>query len=474
MLADKPRLLTDPRRPFMTNSTEAALQYLHTHRSRILEDLQDFIRIPSISTNPAAKADMQRAAEWLANQLHHMGISNVQIFPTTGHPVVYGESLDAGIEKPTMLVYGHYDVQPAEPFELWQSPAFEPTQRGDNLYGRGASDMKGQVVATLKAIEALTLTGKLPINIKFMIEGEEEIGSPSLGAFIQEHKALLACDFALNPDTGMIGAEIPTITYGLRGLAYFELRLTGPNHDLHSGIYGGAVHNPAQVLCEVVAGMHDSQGRITLPGFYDKVRSLDASERAALEKLPMGEAFYLEQTGAPALYGEADYSSSERVGARPTLEVNGLLAGFTGEGSKTVLPAKAMVKISMRLVPDQDPEEVHQQLLSYLKQHVPPTVRWELIKMAGGRASITDINFPAIIAISQALEATWGKPPVFRREGGSVPVVDQMQKILGIESVMTGFGLPDDNLHAPNEKIHLPTFYRGIEALVRFIAILGA
>ena len=457
----------------MTGTLNAALQYLQTQHSRFLDELIEIVSIPSISTSPEALPDMQRAAEWMAAQMRSLGMKNVQIMPTKGHPVVYGESLEAGAGKPTMLIYGHYDVQPAEPLDLWKTPPFEPQQRGDNLYGRGASDMKGQVVASLKAIEALARTGKLPINIKLLVEGEEEIGSPSLEAFIKENKHMLACDFALNPDTGMIGAEIPTITYGLRGLAYFELRLRGPQHDLHSGLYGGAVHNPAQVLCELVAGMHDAQGRVTLPGFYDDVRALEEKERAALERLPMDDAFYLQQTGAPALFGEAGYSATERVGARPTLEINGLLSGFTGEGSKTVLPAQAMAKISMRLVPDQDPAKVYQQLISYLKQHAPPTVKWEVSTMAGGPASIADLQMPSVSALSQALEETWGKAPLYRREGGSVPVVAQFQKILGVESVMTGFGLPDDNLHAPNEKIHLPTFYHGIEALVRFIDILG-
>jgi acetylornithine deacetylase/succinyl-diaminopimelate desuccinylase-like protein len=465
----EPLRATTPAKAVYTN----ALQFTQENRGRFLDELKDFIRIPSISTDPAAKADMQRAAEWVAAQLRSLGMKNVHITPTAGHPVVYAESLEAGAQKPTMLVYGHYDVQPAEPLDLWHSPAFEPTERGENLYGRGTSDMKGQVVTVLKAIEALVRTSGLPINVKMMIEGEEEVGSPNLEPFIRENKDMLACDFSLNPDTGMIGADIPTVTYGLRGLAYFEIRLQGPDHDLHSGLYGGAVHNPANVLCDLVAGMHDAQGRITLPGFYDKVRPLTEEEHAATAKLPMDEAFYLQQTGAPALFGEAGYSPNERVGARPTLDVNGLLAGFTGAGSKTVLPAKAMAKISMRLVPDQDPEEVYQQLISYLEKHAPPTVRWEVLKMAGGPASITDLNIPAVVALSQALEATWGKAPMFRRDGGSVPVVAQMHKILGVESVLTGFGLPDDNLHAPDEKIHLPTFFRGIDAMVRFIMICG-
>lgn len=458
----------------MTNDQlPAALEYAQENRDRFLEELIDFVSIPSISTDPGSKPDMQRAAEWVAQQLRYLGMQSVEIFPTQGHPVVYGESLGAGPGKPTVLIYGHYDVQPPEPLELWQSPPFKPTQRGENLYGRGASDMKGQVMVTLKAFESLARSGELPINVKFIIEGEEEIGSPNLDEFITGHKDLLACDFALNPDSGMIGAQTPTITYGLRGLAYFELRISGPDHDLHSGMYGGAVHNPAQVLCDLIASMHDRDGRVTLPGYYDTVRSLSEEERAELARLPMDEDFYMKQTGAPALSGEAGYSPVERVSARPTLEVNGLLSGFTGEGSKTVLPAHAMAKISMRLVPEQDPEAVYQQLLQYLEEHAPPTIKWEVVKMTGSPASIADREIPAVTALSQALEATWGVRPLFRREGGSVPVVAQMQSILGVESVLTGFGLPDDNLHAPNEKIHLPTFFRGIEAITRYFNILG-
>ncbi len=311
--------------------------------------------------------------------------------------------------------------------------------------------------------------GRLPVNLKFLIEGEEEIGSPSLGGFIAGHKELLACDFALNPDSGILSPDLPTITYALRGLAYFEVRLTGPAMDLHSGVFGGSVHNPAQVLCELIAGMHDEQGRVTLPGFYDSVRPLDADERLELRRLPVGDEFFQEATGVPALWGEAGYSAVERVGARPTLEVNGMLSGFTGEGSKTVLPAKAMAKISCRLVPDQDPEAVHQQLLKYLEAHAPKTVRYEVIKMAGSPASISDRHSTATQAIAAAMETVWGRKPVFRREGGSVPVVVQFQTFLGVESVNVGFALPGDNMHAPNEKIHLPTWYRGIDTLVHFI-----
>lgn len=452
---------------------EAALEYARSHHKRFLDDLKEFVSIPSVSTELSAKADMQRAANWVASRLEKLGIEEVTIFPTKGHPVVYGEYLKAGKDKPVVLIYGHYDVQPAEPLELWHTPAFEPTQIGENLYGRGASDMKGQITASLQAIEAIVETGELPVNIKFMIEGEEEIGSPNLEEFIKEHAELLSCSFTLNPDTGMIAPDVPTITYGLRGLAYFELRIYGPSQDLHSGLFGGAVHNPAQVLCELIAGMHDDQGQVTLPGFYDRVLALSPEERAELARLPLNDQFFLAQTGVPKLYGETGYTAIERVGARPTLEVNGFLSGFTGEGSKTVLPSYAMAKISMRLVPNQDPEDVHKQLTSYLVQHAPDTVRWELTKMAGGRASITDLSIPGVKALSQALEETWGVRPVYRREGGSVPVTAQIQEILGAESVLTGFGLPDDNLHAPNEKLHLPTYYRGLEALVRFFCIMG-
>jgi acetylornithine deacetylase/succinyl-diaminopimelate desuccinylase-like protein len=456
----------------MADYRTAALQYAQEHRAPFLEDLKTFVRIPSISTDPESKPAMQRAAEWVAQELRALGMDHVNIYPTKGHPVVYGDLLKAGADKPTVLLYGHYDVQPVEPLELWQSPPFEPEQRGDNLFGRGASDMKGQVIASMKAVEALVHNGGLPLNLKYILEGEEEIGSTNLEGFIASHKELLASDFALNPDAGMIARDMPTITYGLRGMAYFELRVYGPDHDLHSGLFGGTVHNPAQVLCELIAGMHDEQGRITLPGYYDSVVPISAEERAEFAHLPMNAAYYLEQTGAPALFGEAGYSPVERVGGRPTLEVNGLLSGFTGEGSKTVLPAMAMAKISMRLVPNQRPEEVSQQLLEYLEAHAPATIRYEVKEVNSGLPSVTNRNLPAISALSEAMEKVFGKRPVFRREGGSIPVTAQISEILGIDSVLTGFGLPDDNLHAPNEKIHLPTFYRGIDTLIHFFCNL--
>ncbi len=453
----------------MPDPRSAALQYAQENNPRFLAEFKDFLIIPSISTDPEHKTDMDRAAQWVANQFEELALTSVEIFPTQGHPVVYGEIQSDLKEAATILVYGHYDVQPAEPLELWTTDAFDPVQRGENLYSRGASDMKGQVMASVKALESVLSTGKSPINIKFLIEGEEEIGSPNLGQFITNHQELLKCDFALNPDTGMIGAEEPTITYALRGLAYFEVRIDGPDHDLHSGIYGGVVHNPAQALCELIAGMHDENGYVTLPGFYDKVRPLGDEERTQLGRLPMGEDFYLEQTGVAALWGEKDYSPVERVGARPTLEINGIYSGFIGEGSKTVLPAWAMAKISTRLVPDQDPEDVHQQLIRYFEENVPETVSYKIVNLVGSPASTSDRNSVGVQAMQDAMQRVWQKKPLFRREGGSVPVVVLFKDILNIDSVNCGFSLPDDNAHSPNEKIHLPTWNRGIDTLIHFI-----
>jgi acetylornithine deacetylase/succinyl-diaminopimelate desuccinylase-like protein len=452
----------------MTDPRTTAIEFAHANRSRFLAELIDFASIPSISTDPNAKADMQRAAQWVADQLTRLNAQNIQIFPTAGHPVVYGEMRAASANAPTVLVYGHYDVQPVDPLDLWQTGPFSPDIRGENIYARGITDMKGQVMASLKAIESILQAGPLPANLKFMIEGEEEIGSPSLVPFMESHADLLACDFALNPDTGILDPDIPTITYALRGLAYFELRVFGPDHDLHSGTFGGAVLNPAQALCELIAGMHDDQGHITLPGFYDQVRPLAADERDELARLPIDDNFFLRNTGAPALYGEAGYTPVEHVGARPTLEVNGLLSGFTGEGTKTVLPAWAMAKISCRLVPDQTPAEVYQQMLAYLHTNAPAAIRWTLTDMHGGIPSISDRNSVGNQALTRAMESVWGKRPIYKREGGSVPVVTQFQRILGVESVNTGFSLPGDNMHSPNEKLHLPTWYRGIDTFIHF------
>jgi acetylornithine deacetylase/succinyl-diaminopimelate desuccinylase-like protein len=458
----------------MPFDSQPAIQYAHQNRERFLSELRELVAIPSVSTDPEKKSAMKTAADWLVAKLVKLGFENVTIYPTPGHPVVFGEWLKAGPDAPTVLVYGHYDVQPPEPLELWTSDPFKGEVKNEILFGRGSSDMKGQIIACTSAIESILNSGPISVNIKFLLEGEEEIGSPNLAAFMSAHKDLLKSDLALNPDAGMIAPDLPTIVFGLRGLAYFEVRVYGADHDLHSGLFGGIVHNPAQVLCELVAGMHDGQGRVTLPGYYDHVRPLTSEEREELKRLPMTDAYYQAATGAKGLSGENGYSAVERGTARPTLEVNGLLSGFTGAGSKTVLPAWAMAKISMRLVPDQDPAEVHQQLKAYLEQHAPADVRWELIDMAGGRAVITDRNTPATHALEDALETVWGKRPVFKREGGSIPVVVEMQEILGLPSLLTGFAMPDDNAHAPDEKLHLPTWYKGIDALVHFFYNLAA
>lgn len=451
----------------MTDHRQAALEYARQHQAEYLQNLKEFVAIPSVSTLDEHKGDMQRAAEWVCAKLHSMGLENARVMPTTGHPIIYAESLRVP-GKPVVLLYGHYDVQPVDPLALWKSTPFEPEIRNDNLYGRGASDMKGQVLAAFHAIEAIAGTGPLPVNIKVMIEGEEEIGSPSLAAWMLEHKTMLQADFCLNPDSGMIGAEYPTITYGLRGLAGYELRIYGPDRDLHSGMYGGTVHNPAVALAELIAGMHDTNGKITLPGFYDDVLIPDADEREKIAQLPMNEAFFISQTGAPALWGEPDFSPEERVSVRPTLEINGLASGFAGQGFKTVLPALAIAKISCRLVPNQSPAKITESLRAYLEAKAPPTIRWELIEMQGGPAALADLNQPAVKALAAALESVWNQPPFYKREGGSIPVVADMQSTIGIASVITGFGLPDDNLHAPNEKIHIPTWRKGTEALVHF------
>jgi len=455
----------------MGDSMEAvqqALEYARKNDDRFLEELGQIIAIPSVSTSPEHKPDLIRAAEWMAGQLRGLGMEKVQVMPTGGHPAVYGEWMGAGKDRPTVLIYGHYDVQPVDPVDLWQTKPFEAVVKGDLLFGRGTSDMKGQVVATLKAAESIIRTSGMPVNLKWLFEGEEEIGSEHLGDFIQRHSEMLKADICLNPDAGMIAADLPTITYGLRGLCYMELRVYGPDRDLHSGLFGGVVHNPAQALIELVAGMHDKNGKVMLPGFYDKVRKLSKQERANMARLPTNAKYYLKQTGVPALWGEPAFIPAERVGARPTLEVNGLLSGFTGTGSKTVLPAWAMAKISCRLVPDQTPPETFKQTQAYLKLKAPKDIRWELISVHHSGTAITDMDSGGVHAMSKAFKTVWGKKPLFKREGGSIGVVVQLQEYAGVESVLTGFGLPEDNVHSPNERLHLPTWRKGIEALIHF------
>jgi acetylornithine deacetylase/succinyl-diaminopimelate desuccinylase-like protein len=368
----------------------------------------------------------------------------------------------------TVLIYGHYDVQPSDPLDFWETEPFDPIEKNDRLYGRGSSDMKGQIVACLAAYDAISNSGPIPVNFKFLFEGEEEIGSPNLADFLANNRDLLDCDMILNPDAGMISPSNPTIVYGLRGLTYFELNLTGPDHDLHSGMFGGVIHNPAIVLAELIVGMHDENWKVTLPGFYEDVIPLTENEREEMLRLPITDEDLKRQTGAPELWGEKGFNPIERLGARPTLEISGMLSGFTGEGSKTIIPSTAMAKISMRTVPNQDPEKIFEQLRKFIEMNIPPTVKWDLKKFAGGWASISDINHPGVISLTKALEAVWGTKPLFKREGGSIPVVASMQRILGKESVLTGFGLPEDKIHSPNESLHLPTWRKGILALIHF------
>ncbi len=457
----------------MSDHRTKALQHARENTDQFLNHLIDFVKIPSVSTDSAHGDSVQKAAGWVAERLTAIGVENVQVLATDGFPVVFGEKRTNRTGAPTLLIYGHYDVQPAEPLELWESDPFNPLVRDDNLYGRGASDMKGQVMASLCAVESVLQQGDLPLNIKFLIEGEEEIGSPHLQNLLKTKKELFCSDVALNADTGMISPKTPSITYGLRGLAYFELRVYGPSHDLHSGLFGGIVHNPAQALCELVAAMHDDKGRVTLPGFYDAVVALDAEERNELARLPITEETLLQQTGATLLWGDPDFTPVERIGARPPLEINGIFSGFAEAGSKTIIPAWAMAKISMRLVPHQNPKAVQQQLQKFLEKNAPKTIRWELIPMAGSEPSLANRDHPAIQALIAALESAFATRPVFKREGGSVPVVGDLKSILGIESVMSGFGLPSDNIHGPNEKLHLPTWRKGIETLINFLYNYG-
>ncbi|HET9589338.1 MAG TPA: dipeptidase, partial [Anaerolineales bacterium] len=446
------------------------------NQERFLQELIEILKIPSISTDAEYSHEMRRAAEWVADHLKGLGIENVEVMPTDGgHPIVYGDYLKAP-GAPTVLVYGHYDVQPADPLELWETGPFEPEVRGDRLYGRGSSDMKGQVLATFKAIESVMQSGGsngVPVNLKFLLEGEEEIGSKNLEPFLRKHAEKFKADVSLNPDAGMMGIDMPTITYGLRGLAYLEVHVSGPRADLHSGLYGGVVHNPAQVLAELIAKMHDEEGRVTLPGFYDRVRPITEQERADFARLPNDDAHYLAETGVAALWGEEGYIAAERTGARPTLEVNGLLSGWTGPGSKTVLPARAMAKISCRLVPDQTAAEVEEQMVRFMEKNAPKTVRWEVKRLTSSPFAIADLNNPGVRAMHAAMEAAWGKRPLYRREGGSIGAVALLQQICGVESVLVGMGLPSDNVHSPNEHLHLPTWRKGIDAFIHFFYNLG-
>ena len=445
-------------------SSVQVLDFIHANRDRFLGELKNFLAIPSISALPAHQADVRRCAEWTADEMRRIGLQNVRLEETPGNPIVYADWLGAP-GAPTVLFYGHYDVQPVDPVELWDSPPFEATIRDGEIYARGAADDKGQVFMHLKALEAhLTKNGRLPINIRLIIEGEEEVGSVNLDNFIRANKSLLQADVVVISDSAMFDHDVPSICYSLRGLVYYQIDLRGTLSDLHSGVFGGAVANPAMVLAQILAQMKDKSGKVRIPGFYDDVLPLSAEERAAWQTLPFNEKKYRKDLGAPKLAGEAGYSVLERVWARPTFEVNGILSGFTGDGAKTVIPAVAMAKVSMRLVPNQDPDRIGELFEAYLKKVTPKTVELTITRMHGGKPWLASYDSDFVRAAARAIEQGFGKAPVFCREGGSIPVVSTFKEELGLPAVLFGVGLPDENAHAPNERLEVSNFHNGILA----------
>jgi len=443
---------------------DALTQYLESHQEQFLEDLKAVLRIPSVSTEPKYKEDMLRCARHVADDFRKAGMTRVEIVPTAGHPVLYAEWLGAP-GKPTALLYGHYDVQPVDPLELWQTPPFEPTIRDGKLYARGACDDKGQVYMHVAAIQAhLKVNGKLPINLKCVIEGEEEAGSDNLEKFLRDWRKQLDADVIVVSDTGMLGPDQPALCYGLRGLCYTQIDVTGPARDLHSGEFGGAVQNPANALCSIVAGLKDHDGRITVPGFYDRVKPLTQAEREVLGRVPFDEAGFLHETGSPVAFGERGYTTLERVWVRPTCDVNGLVSGYIGEGAKTVLPSFASAKVSLRLVPDQDPKDLFARFEAHVRKLAPAGVTLEVHDLHSAPPFMTDFDHPMLQAAVRALARSWPKPPAMIREGGSIPVMATFKETHGLPSILMGFGLADDNLHAPNEKYNLTSFHGGTKS----------
>ncbi len=454
----------------------ATFEYYQANRDRFLAGLTDLLKIPSVSTLPEHKPDVRRAAEFVANELRSAGMRGVEIIEGKGNqnPLIYAEWLEAP-GKPTLLLYGHYDVQPPDPLEEWISPPFEPAIRNQNIYARGAVDDKGQTYLLLKAAEGFLKTErKLPINVKFLIEGEEEVGGEHIEEYVGRHTDRLKADAALICDTEMFAPELPTITTGLRGLVYTELEARGAAHDLHSGMYGGAAPNPFQALAEIITGLKGPNGKIRIPGFYRRVKKPSRKELNAWKRLPFKESEFLKkEVGSTALVGEKGIPVLERLWARPTLEVHGIRGGFTGEGGKTVIPAVVTAKISMRLVPDMNPKEAFRQYISHVKKLTPRGIKTTVRLLSSAPASVVSTENRFIEAAAEAMEQVFKKKTVYMRSGGSIPIVGLFLKHLGIPSVMMGFGLPDDNLHAPNEKFHLPNFYRGIEAVGRYFGLLG-
>lgn len=443
----------------MSNITD----FIKSNNERYLKELKHFLSYPSISTNPENKKDVLECAEYLKQHMESIGMQNAKVYPTKGHPVVYSDWLNAGPDKPTVLIYGHYDVQPVDPLELWTSPPFEAEVRGENLYARGSADDKGQVFIHLKAIEAhLSQNKSLPVNIKLLIEGEEEIGSMNLGQFIKDNVELLKCDVIVVSDTSMFSKELPALGYALRGLCYMQVDVTGPNRDLHSGQYGGAVENPINALAEMISKMKDADGRILIDGFYDDVAPLSKEEKDNFAKLPFSDEEYAKGLEVDALAGEKGFSTLERIWARPTLDCNGIWGGFTGEGAKTVLPSKASAKISMRLVPNQDPDKIEKLFIDFVKKIAPKSIKTEVYGQHHGKPWISPIDSKWNKAAMKALKAGFGKEPVFMREGGSIPIVFTLEEYLKAPTVLLGFGLPDENAHSPDEHLNMNNFYNGI------------
>ena len=453
-----------------------ALSYARENKERFLEELKDLLRIPSISTLEAHKGDIRKAAEMCANELKRLGFEHVEIIPTQGHPLVYADWLHAS-GKPTVLCYAHYDVQPAEPLDEWKSPPFEPTERDNNIYARGAVDDKGQLWMQMKAFESLMKSGggKLPLNVRVIFEGEEEVGGESIADYVRKHPGRLKSDFALVTDTELFAPDLPTLCVSLRGLVYTEIEAQGASTDLHSGMYGGAAPNPLFALIEIISKLKDSNGKVLIPGFYDAVKAPTKAELDAWKRLPFDEEEYRKkEVGSSVLTGEPGYSVLYRTWARPTLEVHGMPGGFTAPGAKTVIPARASAKVSMRLVPDQNPDDILKKYSDCVKKLTPKGIQLSIKVHSKGPAAVVSTDNEYIKAATQAMHEIFGKDTVYIRSGGSIPIVSDFENELKIPSVMMGMGLPDDNLHAPNEKFHIPNFYRGIESMIRFFQILGA
>ena len=448
---------------------ENVVNFINSHKESYIDELKEFLRIPSISTLAENKRDMITAAEFVVAKLRTAGMENVKIIETKGHPLVYADWLNAP-GKPTVLIYGHYDVQPVDPINLWDSPPFEPTIKAGKIYARGATDDKGQMFMHIKSVEAFMKTkGSLPLNVKFIIEGEEEIGSGNLEEFVGKNQELLKCDSVLISDTSLYGPGIPTLTYGLRGLCYMEVEVTGPNRDLHSGTFGGGVDNPINVLAEMISKLKDTSGKIKIPGFYDSVIKLTKKERENFKALPFSEKKYAQELGVKQLNGEKGFSTLERVWARPTLDCNGIFGGFIGEGAKTVLPSKATAKISMRLVPNQDPKKISKLFKSYITKVAPKTVKINIKDLHGAYPIATSLDDKATLAAANALSKVFGKKTVFMREGGSIPIVVVFAKKLKASPVLMGMGLNTENLHSPNEHFNLNHFHLGILSSARFL-----